>query len=107
MRRSSLMSRSCAGAARRTALPPGLSASVTRVFCRAYKNYVLSAEFSAQETAVGDVEHRAVDDHRRLERQPADRLRDFLRLSGAARVDLLHQRFDALGLRFLQQLCLD
>ena len=45
----------------------------------------------AQERAVGDVDHRAVDDRRRIEREPADGLGDFLGPALAARVDLLHQ----------------
>src|SRR5919204_4392011 len=61
----------------------------------------------AQESAVGNVEHGTVYEHRRIEREPADRLGHFLRLSGAPGVDALHQLRDALGLRFLEKLGVD
>src|SRR5438552_12621755 len=56
----------------------------------------------AQERAVGDVEHRAVDDRRRVEREPADRLGHLVGPALAARIDLLHQLLDALGLRCVE-----
>src|SRR4249920_3838763 len=56
-----------------------------------------------QQRAVCDVEHGAVDDLRRFQRQPADRLRYFLGPTLAVRIDLLHQLLDALGLRLVEK----
>src|SRR5256712_5398349 len=55
---------------------------------------------SAQVAAVGDVDHRAVQDHRRVDGEPADGLGDFFRPPGAPVVGIPHQLLDAPQLRF-------
>src|SRR6267142_1452813 len=53
---------------------------------------------SAQVAAVGDVDHRAVQDDRRVEGEPADGLGDFFRPPGAPGIGMPHELLDALGL---------
>src|SRR5439155_1438817 len=59
---------------------------------------------SAQVAAVGDVDHRAVQDHRRVEGEPADGLGDLFRPPGAPGIGIPHELLDALGLRLPEQL---
>src|SRR5256712_7069366 len=59
---------------------------------------------SAQVAAVGDVDHRAVQDHRRIEGEPADGFGDLFRPPGAPGVGIAHELLDALGLRRPEQL---
>src|SRR6267378_7006118 len=58
----------------------------------------------AQVAAVGDVDHRAVQDDRRVDGEPADGLGDFFRPPGAPGIGMPHELLDALGLRFPEQL---
>src|SRR5882762_8049229 len=57
-----------------------------------------------QIAAVGDVDHRAVQDDRRVEGEPADGLGDFFRPPGAPGIGIPHELLDALRLRFPEQL---
>src|SRR2546425_591101 len=59
---------------------------------------------SAQVAAVGHVDHRAVQDHRRVEGEPADGFGDLFRPPGAPGVGIPHELLDALGLRLPEQL---
>src|SRR2546422_7130108 len=59
---------------------------------------------SAQVAAVGDVDHRAVQDHRRVEGEPAACFGAFFRPPGAPGIGIPHELLDALGLRFPEQL---